>query len=138
MMKKDDSAMMQQSDSSMMKKDLAAGFYDLSALGPQVDYFTTEAEAAKMAEGSKVVYFFAATWCPNCRETYKNLSANYAMIPKNVKVLFVNYDKASDLKKKYGVTYQHTFVLIDSMGRAVKTWSGSQTVADIVKNATGM
>ena len=38
-----------------------------------------------------------------------------------------DYDTTKDLQKKYGVTYQHTFVQIDSSGKALATWNGGGT-----------
>jgi len=35
-------------------------------------------------------------------------------IPENVNLLKVDYDNSTDLKEKYGVTMQHTFVLVDN------------------------
>ena len=32
----------------------------------------------------------------------------------------VNYDTETSLKSRYGVTYQHTFVLIDGEGNAIQ------------------
>jgi len=84
-----------------------------------------------------VVYFFAATWCPDCQATYRDLKANGSKLPANLTVLFVNYDKSADLKKKYGVTTQHTFVVVGPAGEKKKVWTGSMTAADLVKNALG-
>lgn len=124
------------SDSGMMKSDKAmTGFYDVAALGPSVALFTTEKEAEKMAMSKTVVYFFAATWCPDCQATYKDLKMNFKSLPSNLMVLFVNYDQAKDLEKKYGITMQHTFVSIDAMGKAKKVWVGTSTAALIAKNA---
>jgi hypothetical protein len=36
----------------------------------------------------------------------------------------VDYDNSKDLQKKYGVTYQHTFVQIDENGEALSKWNG--------------
>jgi len=41
-----------------------------------------------------------------------------------VLVLVVDYDKAGELKKRYGVTYQHTWVRIDGAGRKLAVWNG--------------
>jgi thioredoxin-related protein len=32
-----------------------------------------------------------------------------------------------DLAKKYGITYQHTFVQIDSKGNEITKWNGGKT-----------
>jgi thiol-disulfide isomerase/thioredoxin len=131
-----DSSMMKSDDSMMLSPQ--TGFYDLKDLGPGVVSFSSEKAAQAMAKTKSVVYFFAATWCPTCQATYKDIKAGYASLPGDFLLVFVDYDKAKDLKKKYGVTYQHTFVSIGPKGEAKKTWSGSMTVADIVKNAGGM
>jgi hypothetical protein len=36
----------------------------------------------------------------------------------------VDYDRASELKQMYGVSYQHTYVQIDTDGEKVALWSG--------------
>jgi thioredoxin 1 len=41
-----------------------------------------------------------------------------------ITVLVVNYDKARDLKEKYHITYQHTFVQIDGNGDKLAVWNG--------------
>jgi thiol-disulfide isomerase/thioredoxin len=85
-----------------------------------------------MAEHGKVVLFFRAAWCPSCRTVDADIRAHAASIPADVTILDVNYDTASELKKKYGVTYQHTFVQVDAQGNQITTWSASPTLADIV------
>jgi thioredoxin 1 len=131
-----DSSMMKSDDSMMISSK--TGFYDLKDLGPSVIAFSSEKDARALAASKTVVYFFAATWCPTCQATYKDIKANYASLPDNLVLVFVDYDKSKDLKKKYGVTYQHTFVSIGPKGEARKTWSGTTTVADIVKSASSM
>ena len=32
-----------------------------------------------------------------------------------------------DLAKKYGITYQHTFVQVDAQGKELTKWNGGQT-----------
>ena len=110
-------------------------FFDLSGLGPSVVPFTGEGDAKSLAAQYTTVYFFAATWCPPCRAAYQDIVANYTKLPADFRLVMVNYDTAKDLKSKYAVTYQHTFVSIDAGGKALKTWSGSPTVADIILKA---
>lgn len=137
MMKGD--AMMKAEDSMMKAEGMAdSSAFDLRGLGMQVTAFTSEAAAQALAKKSTVVYYFAATWCPDCQATYADLKANYAKIPKDVTLVVVNYDKSADLKKKYGITMQHTFVVLGGMGEKKKVWAGSSTVAEIVKNAKSM
>lgn len=122
----------------MMKSSIVSGDYELKGLGPHVVAYTSEKDAQMLANSQKVVYFFAASWCPDCQATYADIKANFKSLPENVTIVFVNYDHSSELKKKYGITMQHTFVLVDSMGKAKKLWSGTTTVAAILKNALAM
>jgi thiol-disulfide isomerase/thioredoxin len=80
-----------------------------------------------------VVLFFRAGWCPTCRAIDADIKASLSKIPASLTILDVNYDASSDLKKKYGVTYQHTFVQVDAGGKLIKKWSGSPTLEALVK-----
>lgn len=80
---------------------------------------------------SDVVLFFNASWCPTCQNTVKSLDAAKADFPSGLTVVSVDYDTATDLKKQYGVTTQHTFVQVDSSGNAINKWSGTETVEAI-------
>ena len=83
------------------------------------------------AEHGTVILNFSASWCPSCVEADKNFNA--APTPEGLTLLKVDYDKSTDLKRKYGVTYQHTFVQVDKNGNLLKKWSGSFTYADLLK-----
>lgn len=124
-------------NSMMAAVDPAKAVFDLSGLAPGVLPFSSEADAQALASRKKVIYFFAASWCPPCRDTYRDLKANAGNIPDDLVIVVVDYDKSGALKTRYGVTYQHTFILIGPGGEAKKTWSGSRTIADIARNASG-
>lgn len=83
-------------------------------------------------ERSDVVLFFHASWCPSCRALNLNIEKNLASIPSNLSILKVDYDKEVDLKKKYGITYQHTLVRVDRDGNMIKKWSGSPNLEHIL------
>lgn len=76
------------------------------------------------AKGMRRVLFFHATWCPNCKAADADLTKNLAGLPKNVVVFKTDYDKETALKRQYGITSQHTFVLVDAGGKALAKWSG--------------
>lgn len=76
------------------------------------------------AKGTQRVLFFHATWCPTCKAANTDLTSNMAKLPAGVTVFKTDYDKETALKKQYAVTYQHTFVLVDAKGKALKKWSG--------------
>jgi thiol-disulfide isomerase/thioredoxin len=111
--------------------------FDLSGQEQAVVPFTTEAAARRLAAAGPTVYFFAANWCPTCRAAFRDIAAKFRDFPPGFSLVVVNYDTAKELKAAYAVVYQHTFVRIDADGRALKTWSGSPTVADIVAQAGG-
>jgi len=87
-----------------------------------------------LADSGKVVLFFKASWCPTCNSLDKNVVANLSDIPAGVHILKVDYDNSTELKKKYGITYQHSFVQVDSKGKQIAKWAGSSTLSDLVKN----
>jgi thiol-disulfide isomerase/thioredoxin len=75
----------------------------------------------------KRVLFFHAPWCPYCRSADEDFKNNISMIPDDVVILKTDYDSELELKKKYGVTYQHTFVQVDEGGELVTKWNGGET-----------
>ena len=95
-------------------------------------YVTYSPEALASAASDRRVLFFYANWCPTCQPADESFSTNQSQLPTDVTVLRVNYndtqtDQAEkDLAKKYGVTYQHTFVQIDAAGNEVAKWNGGK------------
>lgn len=81
------------------------------------------------AAGEKRVLFFHAPWCPTCKVANEQFSAKPDQIPAGVVLLKTDYDKETELKKKYGITYQHTFVQIDDQGNEITKWSGGDIEA---------
>ena len=76
---------------------------------------------------SKVVLFFNATWCPDCRAINEALTSDPGKIPAGTTVVSVDYDQHADLRQRHGVTMQHTFVQIDSSGEKVRQWTSTST-----------
>ncbi len=95
-------------------------------------YIVYDASKLALAAQGPVVLFFHAPWCPSCKTTDADIMARLMEIPANTTVLKVDYDTNPELKKKYGVTYQHTFVQVNADGTMIKKWSGSANLADIV------
>jgi thiol-disulfide isomerase/thioredoxin len=91
-------------------------------------------EKIALANSGPVVLFFKASWCPSCQSVDRDILSNKQHIPSGVTILTVDYDNSQDLKKKYGVTYQHTFVQVDASGNLIKKWSGSATLAALVSS----
>ena len=90
-----------------------------------------QASAANYA-GTKVVYFFNASWCSTCKVARDNFEASLSEIPADLTLVLVDFDDSQDLRVAYGVTIQHTFVQIDDNGGLLKKWSGSTTIDDLV------
>jgi thioredoxin 1 len=119
MMKKEETEMM---DEEIEKSDLMMkGSYE--AYSP---------EKLARAETGDVVLFFHASWCPSCRSLNSDIEKNISSIPEGLSILKVDYDKETELKKKYGITYQHTLVQVDKGGDLIKKWSGSPTLTSLV------
>ncbi len=112
-------------DAAMMKSDTAM-------MAKAGSYETYEASKLAMAKEGKVVLFFRASWCPTCRALDADIRKNLSAIPAGVTILDVDYDRYADLKKRYGVTTQHTLVQVDADGNEVTKWIGSQNIEEIV------
>lgn len=78
---------------------------------------------ALAADERKTVVFFFASWCPNCILTLSELSEKWSEVEHDVTLIIADYDTDTELKSKYGVTYQDTFVLLDSRAERVKLWN---------------
>jgi len=98
----------------------------------------SKASLDKAGNNRRVLYFYAS-WCPTCKPADADLEANKDRIPNDVTVIRVNYNdpetdqEEKELAKKYSITYQHTFVQIDSQGNEVTKWNGGKTDELIAK-----
>jgi thiol-disulfide isomerase/thioredoxin len=134
-MKKEDSAMMKKEDEAMMKKDEAMESDSMmkkdeaAMMMKKGSYEVYSASKLALAEKGDVVLFFKASWCPTCKGLDADIKANAGSITEGVTILELNYDTETALKQKYGVTYQHTLVQVDSKGAQIAKWSGSPTLA---------
>jgi thiol-disulfide isomerase/thioredoxin len=81
--------------------------------GDYVEYYDG---AIEETAGTKVL-FFHASWCPKCRALEEDILASD--IPDNFTVFKVDFDTATDLRQRYGVTLQTTIVYIDDDGDAL-------------------
>lgn len=136
----DDSAMMQKESETMAKDDplkkeetgMTADKMAKSDAMMKGSYEAYSPEKIARAETGDVVLFFHASWCPSCKGLNSDIEANINSIPDGVSILKVDYDKETALKKKYGITYQHTLVQVDKDGNLIKKWSGSPKLANLV------
>ncbi len=121
MMKKDDSVVEQTDNKTMEDKSISSRYVEYS-----------KAVLDQATSNRRVLYFYAS-WCPTCRPADADFKANSSKIPEDTTVIRVNYNdpetdqEEKDLAKKYGVTYQHTYVQIDDAGKEITKWNGGQT-----------
>lgn len=118
-------------DNKMAKDDKMTG-NEAMAAPTYVDYDSYTAEKAKFSN-QRVVLFFAASWCPACREIDSALSKDSSALPEGVTFVKVDYDAHTDLRKEYGVTMQHTFVEVDGQGKEVKKWVSTDVESAIAE-----
>lgn len=109
----------------MIKKDETS----MMKVGSYEAYSTDKIARAETVD---VILFFHASWCPSCRSLNSNIEENLKSIPEGVTILKTDYDKETELKKKYGVTYQHTLVQVDKDGNMIKKWSGSPSLDNLL------
>lgn len=132
--KSDNVATVEQSDSTtqntMMEKSSSDA--NMTEKKDTTRYIEYSKEAFEKSAENRRVLFFYANWCPTCREADPNLKVNAQKIPQDLTVIRVNYNdtdtdkKEKDLAKKYGVTYQHTFVQINNEGKEITKWNGGK------------
>jgi thioredoxin 1 len=98
----------------------------------QSNYVIYSQETLAAFANNRRILFFYANWCPTCRPADADFKQNADQLPEGVTVVRVNYNdtetdqEEKELARKYGITYQHTFVQIDENGEQVKKWNGGQ------------
>lgn len=112
----------------MMPKDAVTE----KKLGSYISYDSSKIASA--AKNGNPVLFFHAGWCPTCRAANEDIVKNISSIPANLTIFKTDYDSSTELKKRYGVTKQHTFVQVDENGNKIKSWTGSSSLSEIVSN----
>lgn len=139
MMEKDgmmkESVMMENKNDTIMMQDKEVMVETGVAVTQAGSYQAYDAaKVTSAAQSGKAVLFFYAPWCPTCRGTDADITKNSTSIPSGVAIFKTDYDSSSDLKKKYGVTTQHTFVQVDANGNMITSWRGSSSLASLVAN----
>ncbi len=129
-MQKEEGTVMEKEDGMMKGEEGMMGKDD--AMMQKGSYEAYAPEKLAMAEVGDVVLFFHASWCPSCRGLNADIEQHLSEIPEDVHIFKLDYDKEAELKKKYGVTTQHTLVQVAADGTLIKKWSGSPTLASLV------
>ena len=107
-----------------------------SALEFSWNYQKFEQLSWNIIDSDKVtVLYFYAPRCPSCRAWHLTILSEVSTIPYNLQILNIDYDTNQALRKKYGVTSQHTFILIDNNSNLVDKAGWLDTVSEIIKFA---
>lgn len=104
-----------------------------AAREPAGTFVTATAEDIEGITSDKRVLFFHASWCSTCKGLASDISSNESKIPPGLAIAKVDFDTETDLKKRYGVTVQHTLVQIDGAGNEIARWSGTPDLATLVR-----
>jgi len=120
--------MMDDEEASDMSEEEMMDADEVSSSGFLKEYSSMD----MLAQGPEnKVLFFHASWCPSCRALESSL--NNEEIPADLGIYKVDYDNSTELKKKYGVTSQHTLVQVDAEGEMITKWLGGNDVESIVR-----
>lgn len=129
--KTEDEAMTKKEEAAAMEKDKMSKEDDSmdkdAAMSKQGSYVTRtdyDKDPSKYTD-SKKVYFFHASWCPICKGIDEEINADMSKIPAGVTMIKTDFDNSTDLRQKYGVTTQYTFVQVDSNGNETAQWSAT-------------
>jgi len=131
-------------DAQTDEEDGFAGNLLAGSATPYYDFNQADYENA-LAEGKTVFLYFYANWCPICRAEEKETFAAFNELDaKNVVGFRVNYkDTDTDmdeeaLAKQFGITYQHTKVILKNGERVLKapdSWDKQRYLDEISKVA---
>lgn len=138
-MSKDETMMEEKESSFMSKGTILAGSKTLL-----IDFNKEDYEKA-LAENKVVFLYFYANWCPICRTEEPILRESFNELDKtNVVGFRVNYKDSDtdsnevELAKQFGITYQHTKIIIKNGERVLKdgnSWNKEMYINEINKYA---
>ncbi len=103
-------------DTSMMNDEMTEA--------PKGRYVSGVTGAQAIAKGEPAVLFFHAPWCPKCVAIDKEITALFNSEEFPMSLYKIDYDSEKTLRATYGVTYQHTFVLVTGLGEEVRVIQG--------------
>lgn len=78
------------------------------------------------------ILFFTTTWDQDSKKIDKDIMKNQSKIPMDTIIFKVNYDTEKELKEKYHITTQNTFVQINEKGKEIQQWTDSKTLNEIL------
>lgn len=78
-----------------------------------------------------ILLFFHADWCPTCKIIDENILNTWLV--EWLTILKVDYDNEKDLRVKYWVTSQSTFVQVDNNWNMIKKRIWTITIDEILE-----
>ena len=112
---------------------LALGLSLAAAIGAAQAQEAAEADAVAyesldqlkaIAENGPAILYFHAEWCPTCRATMVSFRGRWPEVQPGITLVIADYDAEPDLKARYGVTYQNTYVQVGRDGEKLQIWNG--------------
>lgn len=104
---------------------------DVAPKGTTVVSYTPGCAERYAGLGKKTVLFFRAYWCGACADAAASIADAAASGPDDLVILEVDYDDSAALKRRYGVTLQHTFVQVGADGESLGKWVGFGTLPEL-------
>ena len=134
-------------EEGMMEEDsmMEASFSGTVLAGKETKYIDfNEADYNKaLKENKKILLYFYANWCPTCKAEQPKAHAAFDTLKDEETVGFrVNYrdsdtdDFEESLAKKYGISYQHTKVILvngERVSKSPESWSTERYVDELSK-----
>lgn len=105
--------------------------------------FEQEAYEQALRDGKIILLDFYASWCPICRAENPHLRAGLAEVNDPRVIAFqVHYNddettnEEKDLAQEFGVTYQHTKIILKDgqvVLKSLESWSKEKTIEELRK-----
>lgn len=109
-------------DDEMMENDEVMENTDEEANLGNAQYIAySETKYKELLGKEPFAIFFHAPWCPVCKGLEKDINAELSQFPKGVNILKADFDTETELRFKYDIGSQSTFVIVDGKGEYVKT-----------------
>lgn len=86
--------------------------------------FESVEQLRSIAHRGPAILYFHADWCPTCRATMVSFRGRWPEVQPGITLVLADYDKEAELKARYGVTYQNSYVQVGRDGEKVQIWNG--------------